>query len=289
MSRIVKSAGYRGGAMQDALFSALRVGDRAAVEALVPSGPVVLPGDLSALMVAGAAGHADLVSLLLARGGAPTERRGNAFTALHAAAMAGQDAVVARLLQAGADPNARTDPQRYSPLHSAAFGGHEAAVRLLVDAGAMLGVRNYRDETPADTARRTGKLATAALLDSVASGVSPRIDAFAWGRVDIAAVGTVKDARLFPGGAEAWDWSRTGTRHVPGVQFVDVEDLLAYRPTTVLLSRGVDLVLHVPRATVDAVRTRGPEVQVLQSEALVAVYNRLAARERVVALLHSTC
>lgn len=112
---------------------------------------------------------------------------------------------------------------------------------------------------------------------------------FRWGRIEDASGRVFKDARLFPGGAEEWDWRRTGTRHVPGIQIADLEDLLALDPTVVILTRGVDLVLQVPQATIDFVRSKGPEVLVLQTEQAVAEYNRRVATERVIALVHSTC
>lgn len=103
--------------------------------------------------------------------------------------------------------------------------------------------------------------------------------------------GTVfKDARLSPSRSEEWDWRRTGTRHVPGIQIADIEDLLEGSDApTVILSRGVDLVLQVPQPTIEFARERGHEVLVLQSEEAVAEYNRRIEREGVVLLLHSTC
>ena len=117
---------------------------------------------------------------------------------------------------------------------------------------------------------------------------SPLVTAFSWGRIEVSGR-TFKDVRLYPGGAEAWDWGKTGTRHDPGIQLADVEDLLVHRPRTVVLSRGMELALKVPQATIDAIRARGPEVIVLQSEQAVAAYNARCGRETVVALIHSTC
>jgi hypothetical protein len=273
------------------LRAALLEEDLATLRRLSGQGPLVLDGDLSPLSVASAAGRVEAVRLLLALGHDPRERRGNAFTALHAAAMHGHTDAARVLLDAGADPTAQTDPQRYTPLHSAAFAGHEATLRLLIERGALLARRNYRNETAADTARRTGCLAAAELLEEAAlrPTLSPRIAQFQWGRVTMSGGRFVKDARLYPGGFEGWDWQRTGTRHEPGIQLADLEDLFALRPEVVLLSRGVQLVLQVPGATVDAVRARGVAVRVLQSEELVVEYNRRCASERVVALLHSTC
>ena len=117
---------------------------------------------------------------------------------------------------------------------------------------------------------------------------SPVVEAYSWGRLNIAGR-TYKDAKLFPGGARAWDWNETGTRHVPGVQVADALELLDRGAEVLVLSRGVDQVLEVPEATVDALRARGVEVHVAATPDAIDLYNRLCARRRVAALLHSTC
>ena len=66
---------------------------------------------------------------------------------------------------------------------------------------------------------------------------SPRVTDLAWGRLEVDG-STFKDAKLFPGGARAWDWNETGTNHEPGIQPADVEELLERGATTVVLSKG---------------------------------------------------
>jgi hypothetical protein len=78
---------------------------------------------------------------------------------------------------------------------------------------------------------------------------SPRILDCHQGRVRIDGHGTVKDAKLYPGGARAWDWHETGTRHDPGIQPADVAELVEHGATTVLLSGGVLRMLRVCPAT----------------------------------------
>jgi hypothetical protein len=115
------------------------------------------------------------------------------------------------------------------------------------------------------------------------------IASFRWGQIVDSTGRVFKDARLFPGGAEEWDWRKTGTRHEPGIQTADFADLLATKPDVIILSRGVDLVLQVPQATIDFAQAHAPTVLVLQTEQAVAEYGRRIASERVVAVLHSTC
>jgi hypothetical protein len=127
---------------------------------------------------------------------------------------------------------------------------------------------------------------------------SPSIDNFEWGRISVAAYGpsaaerrvdTYKDVKLWPGGARAWDWDETGTRHEPGVQIADVEELLEHGAEVVVLSRGVHRRLQVQPETLAYLEARGVAVEVLQSEAAVARYNQLATDKKVGALIHSTC
>ena len=99
-------------------------------------------------------------------GADPRAARNNNFTPLHSAAMQGHAAVCEVLIGAGAEVNVQTDPQGYAPLHSAAFAGHIGAIRVLLAHGANRGLVNYRGERPADTARRTGQLEAADVLEA---------------------------------------------------------------------------------------------------------------------------
>jgi len=125
------------------------------------------PEELTSLHYASSFGSTPVVDYLLsaAVGADPCAARGNAFTPLHAAAMNGHTAACDALLSKGAKVNAQTDPQGYSPLHSAAFAGHLDTVLLLLRAGADPGLKNYRGETPADTAKRTGQTEVAQRLN----------------------------------------------------------------------------------------------------------------------------
>jgi len=76
---------------------------------------------------------------------------------------------------------------------------------------------------------------------------SPRIDRISWGRMEVEGLGEGKDFKLYPGGGRAWDWAETGTRHSPGIQPADVEELVAHGATTVVLSQGMNKQLHSPR------------------------------------------
>lgn len=119
---------------------------------------------------------------------------------------------------------------------------------------------------------------------------SPRITHLSWGRLDVEGqAAPFKDAKLFPGGAREWDWRETGTRHIPGIQPADVEELLDHGATVVVLSKGIHERLQVCPETIQMLQERGIPVHILQTEAAVRLYNALREKERVGGLIHSTC
>lgn len=117
---------------------------------------------------------------------------------------------------------------------------------------------------------------------------SPRITRVSWGRLEVEDH-SFKDAKLFPGGSREWDWNETGTRHVPGIQPSDVEELLEHGATVVVLSRGFDERLWVRPETLRMLEDEGVLVHVEQTEEAVRLYNELRESEKVGALIHSTC
>jgi hypothetical protein len=119
---------------------------------------------------------------------------------------------------------------------------------------------------------------------------SPRIQTVSWGRVWVAGQAKpYKDAKLFPGGARAWDWRETGTRHSPGVQPADVKELVERGAQVVVLSRGFQKRLGVQEETLAYLAERGIPVEVLETGAAVERYNELCDEAPVGALIHSTC
>jgi hypothetical protein len=118
---------------------------------------------------------------------------------------------------------------------------------------------------------------------------SPRILEVSWGHMEIEGLGAGKDFKLYPGGGRDWDWSETGTRHNPGIQPTDVEELLANGATTVVLSRGMDLVLQTDPGTLQFLAAKSITVHVLETREAVALYNELAETTPVGGLFHSTC
>lgn len=118
---------------------------------------------------------------------------------------------------------------------------------------------------------------------------SPRITHLSWGRIEVEGLGAGKDWKLYPGGGREWDWNETGTRHDPGIQPADVEELLEQGASVVVLSRGRTLRLKTSPETLEYLKQRGCTVHLAETRAAVELYNRLAETEAVGGLFHSTC
>ncbi len=118
---------------------------------------------------------------------------------------------------------------------------------------------------------------------------SPRISHLSWGKIEVDGRRRFKDAKCFPGGCRAWNWTETGTHHVPGIQPSDVKELLEQGATCVVLSTGFLGKLQIGRDTFQLLKDLDVPVHVRQTQEAVALYNKLTKTEPVGALFHSTC
>src|SRR6476660_8044180 len=114
---------------------------------------------------------------------------------------------------------------------------------------------------------------------------SPRISLLSWGRIEVEGHPPFKDAKIFPGGAREWDWRETGTRHEPGIQPSDVDELIAAGATVIVRSRGMDLVLQVMQLTLEALHDKGIAAHVLETREAARLYDELAESTAVAALI----
>ncbi len=119
----------------------------------------------------------------------------------------------------------------------------------------------------------------------------PRVAALEWGVLEVEGrAAPYKDAKLWPGGSREWDWNETGTRHVPGVQLADVEEVLAHGARTVVIGRGMHGRLDVSAETRAGLAARGIDLRAAATPEAVETYNRLRdAAADVGALIHTTC
>ncbi|XP_019621811.1 PREDICTED: ankyrin repeat and SOCS box protein 13-like isoform X6 [Branchiostoma belcheri] len=89
---------------------------------------------------------------------------------LHDAACCGQVLLLQKLVQEGANVNART-LNSFTPLHDACLGGHPGCVKILIGAGAQLNPRTIDGDTPLTFACSRGSVSCVKLL--LHHGISP--------------------------------------------------------------------------------------------------------------------
>ena len=118
---------------------------------------------------------------------------------------------------------------------------------------------------------------------------SPRISSLSWGHIEVEGYPPFKDVKIFPGGAREWDWRETRTRHVPGIQPTDVQELIEHGARAVVLSKGIWKRLQVCPETLEVLAKNGIQVEVLQTEDAVERFNELRDSIAVGGLFHSTC
>ncbi len=151
------------------LFEATAAGDAPAVRAFLASDPAaaraVSPDGFPVLGLAVFFGHSALAELFLASGADPGAASSNAskVTPLHAATSRGDAAMVKKLLEKGAAPDARQQ-SGWTPLHGAASQGNVEIVGLLRARGADVSARTDDGKSAADLAAERGHAALAESL-----------------------------------------------------------------------------------------------------------------------------
>jgi hypothetical protein len=118
---------------------------------------------------------------------------------------------------------------------------------------------------------------------------SPPITKLSWGKIEIGGKQEFKDVKLFPGGCREWNWQETGTKHSPGIQYSDVEELIENGAKVIVLSRGVLCRLKTQKGLIDKLESYGTIVHILKTKEAVRLYNELSKSEAVGALVHTTC
>jgi len=119
---------------------------------------------------------------------------------------------------------------------------------------------------------------------------SPKITHLSWGRMEVEGIDKpFKDSKLYPGGGREWDWNETGTRHIPGIQPADVEELVEHGAKEVILSKGIYEQLRVCPETLQLLKEKNIVTYVLQTESAVKLYNELIKDRSVGGLFHTTC
>lgn len=153
------------GHVQELLFDAASAGRTDMIDTMAKAGADVNaydPRGFTPLILAAYNGHLDTVeALIAARADAckPDATQGN--TAQMGVAFKGNDAVAARLIAAGCDPNAR-NRQGQTALMMAAMFNRTAQIDMLKAAGAQADIVDDKGRTAASVARDQGNDAAAA-------------------------------------------------------------------------------------------------------------------------------
>lgn len=145
-SLILTAAAAADGAPQDRLMDAAARGDAAAVEAAIADGAdVAQPAGqarVTPLIVAVANNHLRVVEELLAHGADLNTWDRGGRSPLASAALKGNPTVAARLMELGADVNARAPDSGSTALMAAARSAEPAAIDQLLGAGATVDARD---------------------------------------------------------------------------------------------------------------------------------------------------
>lgn len=128
----------------------------------------------TALTLACAGGHEELVELLLARGANIEHRDKKGFTPLILAATAGHTKVVEILIREKADLEAQSERTKDTPLSLACSGGRYEVVELLLKSGANKEHRNVSDYTPLSLAASGGYVNIIKLLLNQGAEINSR-------------------------------------------------------------------------------------------------------------------
>jgi len=153
------------------LMIAARAGDIEQVRILLASGAEPDPdGVATPLYFAAQSGHVDIASMLLARGADPNSRS-RLGTPLNVAARRGHLRVVEALLAQGANPSLPGGEFANTPLHEAALGGAVEIGQRLIEHGADVNARNSAFEPPLHLAVKKKRADFATFLRN--SGAAP--------------------------------------------------------------------------------------------------------------------
>jgi ankyrin repeat protein len=118
----------------------------------------------SDLLLAASVGDLQLLQQLLDGGLSPKAATPGGWTALHAAAMAGQLETMQLLIQQGAPVEAKTLEGRFVPLHAAARAGQTVAMQLLLSAKAGVNSADRKGDGPLAHAAAAGVIGSVQVL-----------------------------------------------------------------------------------------------------------------------------
>lgn len=187
-------AGLGTGHAEPAIVDAAKVGDAKAVRALVRQSTDVNAAEtdgMTALHWAVQRRDLEMTDLLLDAGADFELANRTGAKPLYLAAINGDAAVIARLLDAGEDPNALLTTEGETVLMLVAYTGNAQAVKVLLDRGAEANTQQFRGQTALMWAAAEGHAEVVSLL--LARGADPSLQSAA----------STKPERRPPGGMTA--------------------------------------------------------------------------------------
>ncbi|EAN82769.1 ankyrin repeat protein [Trypanosoma cruzi] len=160
-----------GNQRKETIYDACRLGNEARVKEYVRHGGCVTERDANRMTLlhhAAFSGKICIVDAILSAQPMQTvdldAADAGGWTPLHYAAERGFTAVVERLLDEGANPNARDEMKR-TPLHLAAGAGHVGVLQILLKNGAMPSAKNVAGLTALACAGATGQVEAVSVLE----------------------------------------------------------------------------------------------------------------------------
>ena len=120
-----------------------------------------------------------------------------------------------------------------------------------------------------------------------------QITRLSWGQMEVTTNHQTyhfKDCKVWPDGAKEWDWNITGTRHQPGIQPADIEEILNHDIEVMVLTRGMELRLHTCPETEALLQSRGIAYYIEETKEAAKLFNLLSQEgQKVGGIFHSTC
>lgn len=150
-------------------FKAIKSGDVERVEKLMSEKPLLIHArtlfeNATGLQLAARTGNNKMVALLIEAGADVNAKDSSGIAPLDEAAFNGNVIVADSLLNAGADVNTVGGRHNSTPLHIAAYRGHVGMVKLLLAHGANANLTDSLGETPLILAQENRKTNVIAVL-----------------------------------------------------------------------------------------------------------------------------
>jgi hypothetical protein len=113
----------------------------------------------------------------------------------------------------------------------------------------------------------------------------PKIESYSFGEIVIDGQHYSKDVIIYPDHVDGHWWREEGHSLAPE----DIWDVLQTPPDVLVIGQGSSSQMDVPYETRRKLHEAGIEIIAEPTERACKTYNRLRARQRVVAALHLTC